>query len=704
MDEGSAIALLRVAALTISSVEFSVNSALATHLFVVNGGSLTFESSVSVGSTVNSLSCASQTVMSVLVHKCKFNDCNVTSADAAAGAVYAELGVSMTVTETNFTLCTSNCSTGAIHIHMISTTAVSNCEFVECTAGMYTGALRFTTQMSYILSSSLFLNCSCGLNGGGFDSSGSISTAQVLLIIFRNCSSGNNGGGFYQTFNPSTAPEYTPAYTFSLENCTFDNCTAGDIELHRLRISTALFPSSPADGIAFTRSQRLSAAFAENTTVYTARCSVLVRFNHSSNGALTIDSENGLDEERCGESTVPCETLTRGVGGIAAGQTLRIRSTASLAQIVTISKEMTWTHAEATTGSVSVKTGGSISVASGQLNLVKIEFSSEATVKLTTSLLVVSSGSLSVTSCSFTKISSSADGSCISASLSTNSLSIADAAFKTCSSDGSGGAVCDHLGVVLKLCLLFDWAWQMDLNEPAESKYRSMSLLLYITKYEATTVEMGSSGRDLAGCGLSQWRRKEVDVSSTHLAGVGLHTISVVDSFSLNEPPSFSTNEITVSSPSSTTKISVSSAATISISGHTLTLSSLLFDGLSLERSTALISLAATGAVSESLSSSNSLNLNTVHFSKCESEKGGPLFVDVTDSTAAGKVTFVAVTFGTGSEKNVGAPGNNLYLKCSSMSSASDSNSTKNGGHSLHNDPEPQATNRQQQMWELDAN
>ncbi|KAK2954876.1 hypothetical protein BLNAU_10206 [Blattamonas nauphoetae] len=680
-DEGSAIALLRVAALTISSVEFSVNSALATHLFVVNGGSLTLESSVSVGSTVNSLSCASQNVMSVLVHKCEFNDCNVISADAAAGAVYAELRASMTVTETNFTLCTSNCSTGAMHIHMISTTAVSNCEFVE---------------------------------------------SQVLLTIFQNCSAGNNGGGFYQTFNPSTTPGYTPAFTFSLENCTFDNCTAGGagggclvsdqttgfptvavtlpeviavnckakqgavilardmksvsiekssftscessdsgtIRVNHLvsssiktsnftdcvtmgeeggggividtedsrsgggvtfvltaesvalnlemgsvafgtvaegsentceglgndvfvefrsivnntflqRISTALFPSSPADGIAFTRSQRLSAAFAENTTVYTARCSVLVHFNHSSNGALTIDSENGLDEERCGESTVPCETLTREVGGIAAGQTLRIRATASLAQIVTISKEMTWTHAEATTGSVSVKTGGSISVASRQLNLVKIEFSSEATVKLTTSLLVVSSGSLSVTSCSFTKISSSADGSSISASLSTNSLSIADAAFKTCSSDGSGGAVCDHLGVVLKLCLLFDWAWQMG--------------------YEATTVEMGSSGRDLAGCGLSQWRCKEFDVSSTHLAGVGLHTISVVDSFSLNEPPSFSTNEITVSSPLSTTKISVSSAATISISGHTLTLSSLLFDGLSQERSTALTSLAATG-------------------------------------------------------------------------------------------------------------
>ncbi|KAK2955359.1 hypothetical protein BLNAU_9752 [Blattamonas nauphoetae] len=215
---------------------------------------------------------------------------------------------------------------------------------------------------------------------------------------------------------------------------------------------------------------------------------------------------------------------------------------------------------------------------------------------------------------------------------------------------------------------------------------------------------MGSSGRDLAGCVMSQWRCKEFDVSSTHLAGVGLHTISVVDTFSLNEPPSFSTNEITGSSPLSTTKISVSSAATISISGHTLTLSSLLFDGLSQDRSTALISLAATGAVSVSLSSSNSLNLNTVHFSKCESEKGGPLFVDVSGSTAAGKVTFVAVTFGTGSEKNVGAPGNNLYLKCSSMSSASDSNSTKNGGHSLHNDPEPQATNGQQQMWELDAN
>ncbi|KAK2955360.1 hypothetical protein BLNAU_9753 [Blattamonas nauphoetae] len=414
---------------------------------------------------------------------------------------------------------------------------------------MYTGALRFTTQMSYILSSSLFSN------------------SQVLLTIFQNCSAGNNGGGFYQTFHPSTAPEYTPAYTFSLENCTFDNCTAGGagggclvsdqttgfptvavtlpeviavnckakqgavilardmksvsiekssftscessdsgtirvnhlvsssiktsnftdcvstgeeggggividtedssvidecqfVDLNSKGPGTAVQVSEVAtvtvtnstfsgcsysknggaiwtsgitttltlktskitnceskgsgrgvafvltaesvalnlemgsvafgtvaegsentceglammsDGIAFTRSQRLSAAFAENTTVYTARCSVLVHFNHSSNGALTIDSENGLDEERCGESTVPCETLTRGVGGIA-------------------------------TGYVSAKTGGSISVASGQLNLVKIEFSQRDILLVHQDL-------------------------------------VADAAFKMCSSDGSGGAV-----------------------------------------------------------------------------------------------------------------------------------------------------------------------------------------------------------------------------------------------------------------------
>ncbi|KAK2943747.1 hypothetical protein BLNAU_21350 [Blattamonas nauphoetae] len=918
-----------------------------------------FSSSSATGARIYgavSIHGASQTVMSVLVYKCKFNDCSVSSADAAAGAVYAVQGASITVTETNFTSCTSSGSTGALYIHMISTTAVSNCEFVECSAGMYAGAARFTTQMSYVLSSSLFLSCSSGNNGAGFDSSGSISTAQVLLTIFRNCSSGNNGGGFYQTFNPSTTSGYTPAFTFSLENCTFDNCTAGgagggcfvsdqttdfltvvatlseviavnckakqgagilirdmksvsiekssftscessdrgtirvfnlmsssiktsnfidcvctgeeggggividtedssvidecqfvdlsskgpgtavqiskvatvtvtnssfsgcsssknggaiwtsgitttltlktskitnceskgsgggiafvltaesvalNLEMSSVafgtvaegtentceglgsdvfvefrstvnntflqRVSTALFPTSPTDGIAFTRSQRLSAAFAENATVYTARCSVLVHSNPYSNGALTIDSENGLDEELCGVSTVPCETLTRGVDMIAAGQTLRIRSTASLAQIVTVWKEMTWTHAEATTGSVSAKTGGSISVASGQLNLVKIEFSSEANVKLTTSLLVVSSGSLSVTSCSFNKISSSADGSCISATLSANSLSIAVTAFKTCSSDGSGGAVfvscgstvmasqlsvkasfegcsCGATGsgkwvfvegyTFVSLIVSSSWSitpqlsnpadianlWGTDLNEPTESNYSSVSLLLYLTKYEATTVEIGSGGRDLAGCGSSQWRCEKFAVASSHLAGVGIHTLSIADSVSLSEPLSFSTNDITMSSPTPAT-VSVSSAATISISGFTLTLSSLIFDGLSQDRSTAFISLAATGTVSMSacsftkltrssgngavfsvsLSSSNSLNLNTVHFSKCESEKGGPLFVDVSGSTAADRVTFVGVTFGTGSDKNVGTPGNNLYLKCSSMSSA----------------------------------
>ncbi|KAK2952588.1 hypothetical protein BLNAU_12416 [Blattamonas nauphoetae] len=197
--------------------------------------------------------------------------------------------------------------------------------------------------------------------------------------------------------------------------------------------------------------------------------------------------------------------------------------------------------------------------------------------------------------------------------------------------------------------------------------------------------------RDLAGCGSSQWRCSQFAVASSHLAGSGVHTLSIVNSVSLSDQLSFSMNDITMSSPTPAT-ISVSSAATISISGFTLTLSSLIFDGLSQDRSTSFISLATTGAVSVSsctftkftrssgngavfsvsLSSSNSLNLNTVHFSKCESEKGGPLFVDVSDSTAADRVAFVGVTFGTDSDTNVGTPGNNLYLKCSSMSSATE--------------------------------
>ncbi|KAK2955922.1 hypothetical protein BLNAU_9082 [Blattamonas nauphoetae] len=467
--------------------------------------------------------------------------------------------------------------------------------------------------------------------------------------------------------------------------------------------------------------------------------SLLLIWNAHTNGDVNVMT-SGHSHANCGIVQLPCSSLERGHLNVkSSGNTVVIADDQTLSTTLAVPNFEETITSDIGMRKVIVQSAGSISVASGKLNLVKMEFKSEANIKLTTSLLVVSSGSLNVTSCSFKTISSSADGSCISATLSTNSLSIADTAFKTCSSDGSGGAVfvscgstvmasqlsvkasfekcsCGASGsgkwvfvegyALASLLVESSWSiapqlsnptdianlWGTDLNELAESNYHSVSLLLYLTQYEATTVEMGSSGRDLAGCGLSPWGCSQFDVTLSHLAGVGLHTLSVVDSVFLSDQLSFSTNDITLSSPSSTTTISVSSTATISISGHTLTLSSLLFDGLSQARTTAFISLASTGAVyvsscsftkftrssgngavfSVSLSASNSLNLNTVRFSKCESENGGPLFVDVSDSTAAGQVTFVGVTFGTGSDKNVGTAGNNLYLKCSSMSSASE--------------------------------
>ncbi|KAK2953907.1 hypothetical protein BLNAU_11167 [Blattamonas nauphoetae] len=176
-----------------------------------------------------------------------------------------------------------------------------------------------------------------------------------------------------------------------------------------------------------------------------------------------------------------------------------------------------------------------------------------------------------------------------------------------------------------------------------------MTLLYYLIPYRNQTITAGSEGREEDGCGRLEWECKSLEVGASHLSGTGSHKLIVATSTTLTTPLSFSTNAIEICPTETTASITTGTEGRLAIYAFTLTLTSLSFDGQSVERSTSLLELSGSGSItvsgcsfsslvkdgdgsifSSTLNSGNSLTFESTNFSSCSSSgRGGALAVTV---------------------------------------------------------------------------
>ncbi|KAK2948616.1 hypothetical protein BLNAU_16435 [Blattamonas nauphoetae] len=176
-SSGSTSLSIGAGSLTISSIEFSVNSALATPLFDVSGGSLTLESSVSVGSTVSSTH--QNCLLSISSGSATLNKPRITFTPGAtftSNSLIEQSGGVLIVTGLTFSNIVKNEGHGSV----ISTTlqkSSDKIEIVDCS----------------------FSSCSC-LNGNGgaiwISCSSSVpSTGVIVSASFSDCACSSTGLG-----------------------------------------------------------------------------------------------------------------------------------------------------------------------------------------------------------------------------------------------------------------------------------------------------------------------------------------------------------------------------------------------------------------------------------------------------------------------------------------------------------------------------
>ncbi|KAK2948793.1 hypothetical protein BLNAU_16243 [Blattamonas nauphoetae] len=298
-------------------------------------------------------------------------------------------------------------------------------------------------------------------------------------------------------------------------------------------------------------------------------------------GSLHV-REGFWDHTNCGKETLPCSSIEFGLSKVGVdSSTVLVDSDNTLDDLMSISSiETTMKGTTEPTPTVSVSSNGRIAVkVPFSLSLLRFVGASAKT----TPLLVLSTGSLSIESCSFSNLQSSTS-SVLSASLSSScSLTITSTSFVSCSSSQSDGGVVwieaapntPPSSLILHatfseckcgtgktgewvfvngsrlsaLIVPSSWStttaglthnldksklWGAD-SEPTHQQFASESLLMHLLTYSAASVFVGVElGRDVVGCGEETSPCASLATGFAHLDSSETTVLTILDSTSLN--------------------------------------------------------------------------------------------------------------------------------------------------------------------------
>ncbi|KAK2940846.1 hypothetical protein BLNAU_24249 [Blattamonas nauphoetae] len=300
----------------------------------------------------------------------------------------------------------------------VSESTVGNVSKTSGNGGVLMASLTKSTD-SLSITSTTFRHCSAGGSGGVlFVSCGSVVASSQLIVrvtSFDTCSSGSGKGGCVFVSGSSLASLIAPA------SWSGHPTSLGETE--------SLFWGEDA---------RLSATPFSSATLLV----YLVAFSHRDICLASV----GQDVIGCGRSDLPCETLQHSLTHLSTHSTniVTIDGSASLDfELETTRTSLELSGKGETKQNVKMEDGGLITASGNSLALTNLHFSTELTSS--PSLISLSStGSLTITSCSFSSFTCSLNGSIVCGSVgSTQTLKLWDVTFKDCLS--SVGAHSVHL-------------------------------------------------------------------------------------------------------------------------------------------------------------------------------------------------------------------------------------------------------------------
>ncbi|KAK2956151.1 hypothetical protein BLNAU_8931 [Blattamonas nauphoetae] len=371
----------------------------------------------------------------------------------------------------------------------------------------------------------------------------------------------------------------------------------------------------------------------------------------------------GRNENGCGSSTWKCQTLNQARDHLSGSApfTLSIDTEASHSDGPAISSATT-IKGNPATSKLLVGATGSLSVSASTLSLSTLVLDGSSVSRQSSLLALSQTGSIDINHCTFTGFKSTADGAVFSSALGAgNSVTIANTAFTSCSSDGNGGALAITLnGGSLTLT---------DTNVTFSSCAGLNGKNVYLAGQDlVTTLATGGlngikpstpeNGVDHPLCGVQALPCLKLSHALTNTNSAAKFLLD--SQHSLNEDVTI-TNTATITSNTAGLAVDVQSNGCFSITANTLSVKSLTFTTTVLSFDRSLFTITNTGSLALSGSSftgfsstvagsvvsgtvSTSVLIEQCTLSQCNSTEIGGIFS--VSLTGSGTISISDNTFG----------------------------------------------------------
>ncbi|KAK2949081.1 hypothetical protein BLNAU_16001 [Blattamonas nauphoetae] len=299
--------------------------------------------------------------------------------------------------------------------------------------------------------SSSFISCSSKGNGGALKiavvSSGTLTISDTSFV---SCSATGNGGAMWLDVTEMSSPTQLSFSSASFGTGTTANTCTGNgmnvfVRVNATDATTTLkpsqFPSSlttPENSGFFSSAQfklevveLLSPSSPSEITPY-----LYIIFPYLA-GQLDVNSVNGVDHTRCGHSSLPCKTLPIGHQNLkGTGMAVQLKENDGITTV--FDSTVDWMlKSDATRRTLTVSNAASFNVKQNSLTLSSLTVQGSS---LASSLFVLTGGSLVLTTCSLTSLTTTSTSSPITGTISSGHKLVisTDTSFTSCSSENGG--------------------------------------------------------------------------------------------------------------------------------------------------------------------------------------------------------------------------------------------------------------------------
>ncbi|KAK2955783.1 hypothetical protein BLNAU_9319 [Blattamonas nauphoetae] len=321
---------------------------------------------------------------------------------------------------------------------------IENCSFAQSGTGRIAGTLiQIKSGASLTLRTTFFVSISSASEKAGVIIADVSDSAAFVLNnnTFTSCSCAGQAHSIFISLE-NTTEVTSSSFNYEMKNLVFSTSSSNS---NTVKLINVLVTGNRID--LTTKSDAWEGTYSVDTPDSLWGCDTSTGVNTSllvyliqPGSKIDVDGTNGKDIEQCGHFGVSCLTIEKGIGRATAADSakqINIKDATPLSTSISPNAVALTITGETQMRQIKIAAGGQFVISDGSLTLKLLAFVASVDSFSNSLITVSSTGSLSVTSCSFSGFSSTA-ASILTATIATSkSVIFSDTTFTTCNSTGT---------------------------------------------------------------------------------------------------------------------------------------------------------------------------------------------------------------------------------------------------------------------------